>query len=47
MRQGDELFARALIQDEKSIRLIQQDKNCGALLRVISVTKTQGNGAIP
>lgn len=26
MRQGDELFARALVQDEKSIRLIQQDK---------------------
>lgn len=26
MRQGDELFARALIQDEKSIRLIQRDK---------------------
>ncbi|HBA1402969.1 TPA: DUF2213 domain-containing protein [Citrobacter koseri] len=27
MRQGDELVARALIQDEKSIRLIQQDKS--------------------
>ncbi|EDX9183951.1 DUF2213 domain-containing protein, partial [Salmonella enterica subsp. enterica serovar Lexington] len=27
MRQGDELIARALIQDEKSIRLIQQDKS--------------------
>lgn len=26
MRQGDEFIARALIQDEKSIRLIQQDK---------------------
>lgn len=26
MRQGDELYARALVQDEKSIRLIQQDK---------------------
>ncbi|EJF20777.1 MULTISPECIES: DUF2213 domain-containing protein [Citrobacter] len=26
MRQGDELVARALVQDEKSIRLIQQDK---------------------
>lgn len=26
MRRGDELFARALVQDEKSIRLIQQDK---------------------
>lgn len=26
MRQGDELIARALVQDEKSIRLIQQDK---------------------
>ncbi|EAO0628857.1 DUF2213 domain-containing protein [Salmonella enterica] len=27
MRQGDELIARALIQDERSIRLIQQDKS--------------------
>lgn len=27
MRQGDELIARALVQDEKSIRLIQQDKD--------------------
>lgn len=26
MRQGNELFARALVQDEKSIRLIQQDR---------------------
>lgn len=26
MRQGDELYARALVQDEKSIRLIQKDK---------------------
>ncbi|OAT17160.1 phage protein [Buttiauxella gaviniae ATCC 51604] len=27
MRQGNELIARALVQDEKSIRLIQQDKS--------------------
>lgn len=48
MRQGDELVARALIQDEKSIRLIQQDKSLrGASLGYQCDEKPKVTGVSP
>ncbi|MGI1245668.1 DUF2213 domain-containing protein [Raoultella ornithinolytica] len=48
MRQGDELIARALVQDEKSIRLIQQGKDLrGASAGYQCDEKTKETGLSP